>query len=69
MNLVSLLTDPKFLIAIFAAISAAAVVFTLGSSLIGGRSQIKQRIKRVALEREKLRAGTAERFPAGLPTQ
>lgn len=56
MNWVSTLTDPKFLIAVFAAISAAAIVFTLGSSFFGGRSQIKQRIKRVALEREKMRA-------------
>ena len=56
MDFVSTLTDPKFLIAVFAAVSAAAVVFTLGTSLIGNRSQIKQRIKRVALEREKLRA-------------
>ena len=56
MDIVSTLTDPKFLIAVFAAVSAAAVVFTLGTSLLGNRSQIKQRIKRVALEREKLRA-------------
>ncbi len=56
MDIVSTLTDPKFLIALFAAVSAAAVVFTLGTSLLGNRSQIKQRIKRVALEREKLRA-------------
>lgn len=56
MNIVALLTDPKFLIAVFAAISAAAIVFTLGSSLLGERNQVRQRIKRVALEREKMRA-------------
>ena len=56
MNFVTLLTDPKFLIAVFAAISAAAIVFTLGSSLLGERNQVRQRIKRVALEREKMRA-------------
>jgi tight adherence protein C len=65
MDLVSTLTDPKFLIAVFAAVSAAAVVFTLGSSFIGGRSQIKQRIKRVALEREKMRAEEMARLRGG----
>lgn len=55
-RLVATLTDSNFLIAVFAAISAAAVVFTLGASLFGGGSQIKERIKRVALEREKMRA-------------
>jgi tight adherence protein C len=64
-DIVSLLTDPKFLIAVFAAISAGAVVFTLGSSLVGGRSQIKQRIKRVALERERLRAEEMARLRGG----
>jgi len=45
------------LIAALAAIAAAAVVFTLGFTLLGGSgNQVKQRIKRVALEREKMRA-------------
>ncbi|MHB1109540.1 MAG: type II secretion system F family protein [Devosia sp.] len=55
-RIVQTLTSTDFLIAVFAAISAAAVVFTLGASLFGGNSQIKARIKRVALEREKMRA-------------
>lgn len=55
MNLVETLTNRDFLIAVFAAISAAAVVFTFGSTLVG-RSEMKARIKRVALEREKMRA-------------
>ena len=55
-NLVKTLTNSDFLIAVFAAISAAAVVFALGASLFGGGSQMKARIKRVALEREKMRA-------------
>ncbi len=56
-NLVKTLTNRDFLIAVFAAIAAAAVVFTLGVSYFGGASTtIKQRIKRVALEREKMRA-------------
>src|SRR3954464_118943 len=47
----------EFLIAALAAIAAAAVVFTLGFSFLGGGgTTIKQRIKRVALEREKMRA-------------
>jgi tight adherence protein C len=64
-NFVATLTDPKFLIAVFAAIAAGAIVFTLGSSLLGNRSQIKQRIKRVALEREKLRAEEMSRLRGG----
>ena len=55
-NLVHTLTDPKFLTALFAAIAAAAVVFTIGVSFLSSGSNIKQRIRRVALEREKLRA-------------
>lgn len=55
-NLTETLTDPKFLTAVFAAIAAAAVVFSLGATFLGGGSNIKQRIRRVALEREKMRA-------------
>jgi len=55
-QLVKTLTDGDFLIALFAAISAAAVVFSLGATLFSGNSTIKTRIKRVALEREKMRA-------------
>ncbi len=47
----------EFLIAALAAVAAAAVVFTLGMSWLGrSGNTVKQRIKRVALEREKLRA-------------
>jgi len=46
-----------FMIALLAAIAAAAAVFTLGFSFLGNRSStMRQRIKRVALEREKMRA-------------
>ncbi len=55
-NLVATLTDTKFLTAVLAAIAAAAMVFTLGATFFAGGSKIRQRIKRVALEREKLRA-------------
>ena len=55
-NLVNTLTDPKFLTALFAAIAAAAVVFSLGATFFSTGSNIKQRIRRVALEREKMRA-------------
>ncbi len=55
MDFVETIANRDFLIAVLAAISAAAVVFTFGSSLIG-RSEMKTRIRRVALEREKLRA-------------
>jgi hypothetical protein len=41
------------------------VVFSLGSALFGGGSKMKQRIKRVALEREKLRAEEMARLRGG----
>jgi tight adherence protein C len=55
MDIVTLLTQREFLISVLAAISAGAVVFTFGSSLIV-RQELKGRIKRVALERDKMRA-------------
>lgn len=55
MNIIHLLTQREFLIAVLAAISAAAVVFTFGSTFIV-KSEMKDRIKRVALERDKMRA-------------
>jgi tight adherence protein C len=64
-QLVRTLTSTDFLIAVFAAISAAAVVFSLGSTLLGGRSQVKARIRRVALERERLRAEEMARLRGG----
>ena len=68
-NLVNTLTNSDFLIAALAAISAAAVVFTLGSTFFGGGSQIKERIKRVALEREKMRALEMARLRGGGPEE
>jgi tight adherence protein C len=64
-QLVRTLTSTDFLIAVFAAISAAAVVFSMGSTLLGGQSQVKARIRRVALEREKLRAEEMARLRGG----
>lgn len=55
MDFVGLLSSREFLISVLAAISAGAVVFTFGSSFIV-KSEMKTRIKRVALEREKMRA-------------
>jgi len=55
MNIFALLMQREFLISVLAAVSAAAVVFTFGSSLIV-KSEMRDRIKRVALEREKMRA-------------
>ena len=61
----SLLTR-DFMIAALAAVSAAAVVFTLGMTLFGGSgSNLKQRIRRVAVEREKLRAEEMARLRGG----
>lgn len=55
-RLIDTLTDPQFLIAALAAIAAAAAVFSIGATFFTGGSKIRQRIKRVALEREKMRA-------------
>ena len=63
MDIVSTLTDPKFLIAVFAAVSAAAVVFTLGSSFLGGQRRRSSSASSVSpLEREKLRAEEMSRL-------
>ncbi len=53
--MLNLLTSPDFLIALFAAVCAAAVVFTFGSQFFD-RSDLKNRIKRVAVERERMRS-------------
>lgn len=55
MDIVELLTQREFLIGVLAAISAAAMVFTFGSSLIV-KQDMRARIKRVAVERDRLRA-------------
>jgi len=62
--MVELLTQREFLIAVLAAICAASIVFTFGSSLIG-RSKVKDRIRRVALERDRLRAEEMARLRGG----
>ena len=56
MDIVATLTNTQFLTAVLAAIAAAAVVFSLGATFFSGGSKVRQRIKRVALEREKMRA-------------
>jgi tight adherence protein C len=65
MNFVELLTQREFLISVLAAVSAAAVVFTFGSSFIV-KSEMRSRIKRVALEREKMRAEEMARLRGGV---
>jgi tight adherence protein C len=55
MIIFDLLGQREFMIAVLAAISMAAVVFTFGSGLIV-KTEMKDRIKRVALERDKMRA-------------
>lgn len=66
MNFVELLTQREFLISVLAAISAAAVVFTFGSGFIV-KTEMKERIKRVALEREKMRAEEMSRLRGSTP--
>ena len=60
------LVSPQFLMAVLAAISAAAVVFTFGSSMMA-RTEMRSRIKRVALEREKMRAEEMARLRGNQP--
>jgi tight adherence protein C len=67
-NIIELLTQRESLIAILAAISMAAVVFTFGSSFIV-KSEMRDRIKRVALEREKMRAEEMARLRGGAATE
>ncbi|ODT83203.1 MAG: type II secretion system protein [Pelagibacterium sp. SCN 64-44] len=66
MNIIDLLTQRDFLIAVLAAISAAAVVFTFGSGFIV-RTEMRDRVKRVALEREKMRAQEMARLRGSAP--
>lgn len=61
-SLVATLTNTQFLVAVLAAVAAAAVVFSLGATFFSGGSQMRQRIKRVALEREKMRAAEMARL-------
>ncbi|MFD2648424.1 type II secretion system F family protein [Devosia albogilva] len=65
MNIETLIS-PQFLMAVLAAISAAAVVFTFGSSMVA-RTEMRSRIKRVALEREKMRAEEMARLRGNQP--
>jgi tight adherence protein C len=62
--MMDLLVSREFLIAVLAAISVAAIVYTFGQSVIV-RSEMKDRIKRVALEREKMRAVEMARLRGG----
>ncbi len=55
MDFVEIVTQREFLIAVLAAISAAAVVVTFGQSLIV-KQDMRERVKRVALERDRMRA-------------
>lgn len=65
--MVEMLTSREFLIAVLAAISAAAVVFTFGSSLIV-KQDMRTRIKRVAVERDRMRAEEMARLRGNTPS-
>lgn len=66
MNIIELVTQRDFLIAALAAISATAAVFTFGSSFLV-KQELKGRIQRVALEREKMRAQEMSRLRGSTP--
>lgn len=61
MSLVDRIVQPEFLIAVLAAISAAAVVFTFGAHFTD-RFERNNRMKKVALEREQMRAREMSRL-------
>lgn len=61
MDIVALLTNSDFLIAVLAAISAGAIVFTFGAQFTETKD-MKQRIKKVAVERERLRVEEISRL-------
>ncbi len=61
MDIFEIVADPNFLMAVLAAVSAAAMVFTIGSQ-ITDRSSMRDRIRRVALERERMRAEEMSRL-------
>ncbi|WP_404400032.1 type II secretion system F family protein [Pelagibacterium halotolerans] len=61
MPILDQIASSDFLIAAFAAISAAAIVFTFGAQL-AERAERKDRIKKVALEREQMRAREMSRL-------
>lgn len=63
MDLIERFSDVNFLLGVLAAVSAAAMVFTIGSQFTDKRDMSK-RIKRVALEREKMRAEEMARMRA-----
>ena len=64
--MVEMLTSREFLIALLAAISAAAVVFTFGTSMIV-KQDMRVRIKRVAVERDRMRAEEMSRLRGSAP--
>src|SRR6201998_2294717 len=59
--LVDKLHDPRFMTMLFAAIAAAATVYTLVMPLFAGES-LSKRMKAVASERERIRARERERL-------
>jgi tight adherence protein C len=62
--LIDKLHDTKFLAMLFAAIAAIATVITLAMPLLAG-DNLEQRMKTVALEREKIRQRERERMARG----
>jgi len=61
MDIVRTFTNPEFLVALLAAISAGAAVFTFGSQFFD-RSDMRVRVRKLALERERMRAQEVSRL-------
>ena len=68
MDFVGLVTSPDFIIAVLAAVSAAAIVFTFGVQFTE-KKDMKSRIKKVAIERERLRVEEISRLRGEDKTQ
>jgi len=62
-NLVDLLVSTDFLVAVLAAVAASAIVFTFGAQVFD-RVERKTQMKRVALERDEMRAREMARLRA-----
>ncbi|MEM1376594.1 MAG: type II secretion system F family protein [Pseudomonadota bacterium] len=67
-NIVELATSSQFLFAVLTAISVFATIFTLLSPMLGG-SELKARMKSVAIERDEIRAKERARLAAEKQSQ
>jgi tight adherence protein C len=61
-GIADIITDPQTIITILVAVSVFATIVTLAGSFVGGSNDLDNRMKSVALERDKMRAQNLERL-------